>query len=833
MDIASDQVDLKQYGSIKGTSTEHALIELVHEWKYALDTPETMILILLVDFSKAFDKVDHHTQILLTKCTSLGLPNVIIKYLTSFLGQRKQRVEIGDVKSDFTTINAGVPQGTIFGPIGFIHHINDLQTSCGHVEYVDDCTIWENCSPCGHNSSLQTAATEVAQWTATNKMAFNYDKTKELRICFKRSPLDIPPLTINDRPIEHVTSTQLLGVTLTADLTWQTHIDEITAKASQRLYFIILLNRAGVESHHLVNIYTSLVRSVVESSSQLPKYDVNEDRTKLITIVNSTFNAQLKDRPWAENDAKRLSNCFSNYSQHSNKTASEMIDIFKNVSTDIDCLVVFISSYGGPGWILGADGGSKFSVAEMLDLVNKKTELAGKPRVFILQTCNMTTMIAQVDGRNGPAKKVTIPSTADNLVIQSLLPGGWVSDDQAASTCKEQEHHSLFVETICSELEGNVEKKNEIKRVMTQVVARMKKELDKEKVKELRQSTMKQLPVQVSTARHKGSLCDFGEGELRERMIELIIASTPSEALHKHLLDQDKGSCTEENGVTKKIEHYSDWSRCSSIATSVKKDGSLRVCLDRKRLSDRLKRSPHKIPTLEKFNPVFADARVFSKMDAKVGYRSTHLDDDSQEITTFRILFGRYCYTRLPFGLCVSQDLFQRAMDRTLDRALGCVGIAGDVVVYGGNAEEHDENLWRLTQVAREEGLVFNSKKCVIKTDKIVFFGSVYGQDGIRPDKIEDIHMMPTPQDKEDLQRFIEKETVLEVDASQKGLGSCFLQENKPVAACLLQENKPVAACLLQENKPVAACLLQENKPVAFASKTLTPTQSAYSKHRT
>ena len=150
-------------------------------------------------------------------------------------------------------------------------------------------------------------------------------------------------------------------------------------------------------------------------------------------------------------------------------------------------------------------------------------------------------------------------------------------------------------------------------------------------------------------------------------------------------------------------------------------------------------------------------------------------------------------------------------------------------MVYGRNAEEHDENIWRLMQVVTEEGLVFNSKKCVIKTDNMVFFGSVYIQDGFRldPDKIEDIHMMPTPQDKEDLQRFIglmnihrfadkatllrellnkevpfvwqedhqqifeylkrcigsnsclsfyhpEKETVLEVDASQKGLAACM-----------------------------------------------------------
>ena len=217
------KVDPKQYGSIKGPSTAHALIELVHEWKYALDTPETTIRILLVDFSKVFDRVDHHT--LLIKCTSLGLLNFIMKWLTSFLCQRKQRVKIGNVKSNFITINAGVPQGTIFGPIG-------LQTSCGHVKYVDDCTIWKQFSPCGHNNSLQTAATE---------------------------PLDIPPLTINDRPIEQVKSTRLLGVTLTADLKWHSHIDEITVKASQRLYFIILLNRAGVESENLVNIYTSLV----------------------------------------------------------------------------------------------------------------------------------------------------------------------------------------------------------------------------------------------------------------------------------------------------------------------------------------------------------------------------------------------------------------------------------------------------------------------------------------------------------------------------------------------------------------------------------------------
>ena len=61
--------------------------------------------------------------------------------------------------------------------------------------------------------------------------------------------------------------------------------------------------------------------------------------------------------------------------------------VFFAVPTDIDCLVVFVSSYGQPGRVLGADGGSQLTVAEMLDVVNENEALAGKPCVFILQVC--------------------------------------------------------------------------------------------------------------------------------------------------------------------------------------------------------------------------------------------------------------------------------------------------------------------------------------------------------------------------------------------------------------------------------------------------------------
>ena len=70
--------------------------------------------------------------------------------------------------------------------IGFVHHINDVRTTCDHVQYVDDWTTWESRSPSGVDSSLQTAADEEVQWINAKKMALNYDKTKETRICFKK-----------------------------------------------------------------------------------------------------------------------------------------------------------------------------------------------------------------------------------------------------------------------------------------------------------------------------------------------------------------------------------------------------------------------------------------------------------------------------------------------------------------------------------------------------------------------------------------------------------------------------------------------------------------------
>ena len=148
--------------------------------------------------------------------------------------------------------------------MGFVIHINDLQTCLPTFKYVDDSTLYEVCSANATHSLLQRAATEAVQWSDDNLMSVNCDKTKELLVSFARSKPDIPPITINGKSIERVSTAKLLGVTFSSDLTWDAHIEDIHSKASQRLYFLRLLHRAGVESSHIVRIYHSLIRSLLE-----------------------------------------------------------------------------------------------------------------------------------------------------------------------------------------------------------------------------------------------------------------------------------------------------------------------------------------------------------------------------------------------------------------------------------------------------------------------------------------------------------------------------------------------------------------------------------------
>ena len=154
------------------------------------------------------------------------------------------------------------------------------------------------------------------------------------------------------------------------------------------------------------------------------------------------------------------------------------------------------------------------------------------------------------------------------------------------------------------------------------------------------------------------------------------------------------------------------------------------VCLDPKDLNKAIKQTFQKIPTVEEVTHEFAGSRFFSKLDAKSAVWCIALEELSY-LTTFSTVFGRYQYLVMLYGLINSHDAFQAKMDQILEGLEGVVSIAHDIVVHGATEEQHDDNMQKLMERARQNGLVFNPDKCLLKADSIMFFGCLYDKNGV------------------------------------------------------------------------------------------------------
>ena len=145
-------VDTKQLGGLAGTSTTDALVEMTHKWYEATDTRNTNVRIVLLEFSKAFDLINHN--IVLDKLQVFGISAHILRWMAVFVLDRTQRVKIGNYYSHTGHPNGGVPHGTICGPKCFMMYINDLSTPVPLYNYVDDSTIVVICE-CNGISLMQ------------------------------------------------------------------------------------------------------------------------------------------------------------------------------------------------------------------------------------------------------------------------------------------------------------------------------------------------------------------------------------------------------------------------------------------------------------------------------------------------------------------------------------------------------------------------------------------------------------------------------------------------------------------------------------------------------
>ena len=233
MDTIHSTLDQRQFGSLKGCSTVDALISMFHCWFSDTDGNGATVRVFLLDFSKAFDRINH--QILIKKMRLLGIDNSLINWVIDFLMQRRQRVKLGSVSSDWEFVNGGVPQGTFLGPLLFLIIVNDLAVTLNNRwKYVDNTSLSETIIK-GKQSHLQTIIDDIEKWCTENDMVLNHAKCKELIISFAKDTPNFRPLFVGEHCISRVSSAKILGLIFSSDLHWNLHIEYIVAKASKRL----------------------------------------------------------------------------------------------------------------------------------------------------------------------------------------------------------------------------------------------------------------------------------------------------------------------------------------------------------------------------------------------------------------------------------------------------------------------------------------------------------------------------------------------------------------------------------------------------------------------
>jgi len=139
-DILTPVLDPSQFGNIKGRSTAHALVSVLHSWCQTLDR-KCCVSSVFVDFSKAFDRVDRN--IILAKLLHKGVPHRLVRWFYLYLLARCQCVRVDSQYSDWLCLADGMPQGSVLGALSFLLLIDDLSLQCLIHKYVDDTNLTE------------------------------------------------------------------------------------------------------------------------------------------------------------------------------------------------------------------------------------------------------------------------------------------------------------------------------------------------------------------------------------------------------------------------------------------------------------------------------------------------------------------------------------------------------------------------------------------------------------------------------------------------------------------------------------------------------------------
>ena len=253
-----------QHGFRRKRSCETQLLKTVHDLAKTLNNKGQTDSVLL-DFSKAFDKVCHRK--LLFKLKHYGVNNSLHSWISDFLLNRTQRVVLRGVESTAANVKSGVPQGTVLGPLLFLIYINDMANAVTSdiSLFADDALLYRNITNWEEASKLQCDLDSLVQWEQQWSMEFHPQKCKVLRITNKRKII-AAQYHIHNTDLETVEKAKYLGVTIDKHLSWNDHIKAITAKSQSCRHFL-QRNLQQCDKETKIQCYKTFIRPVVEYAS--------------------------------------------------------------------------------------------------------------------------------------------------------------------------------------------------------------------------------------------------------------------------------------------------------------------------------------------------------------------------------------------------------------------------------------------------------------------------------------------------------------------------------------------------------------------------------------
>ena len=210
-----------------------------------------------------------------------------------------------------------------------------------------------------------------------------------------------------------------------------------------------------------------------------------------------------------------------------------------------------------------------------------------------------------------------------------------------------------------------------------------------------------------------------------------------------------------EKDIIEKVDGPSPWV-CPVVVTP-KPNGDICLCVDMRRANEAIIRERHPIPTIDEVLEQLNGSTVFSKIDLRWGFHQVELSEDSRSITTFALDENLYRYKRMMFGITSAPEQYHNIIAQVIKGCEGALNIADDLIVYGRNETEHDDNLFRVLRRLEEKGLTVGLPKCSFRQPQIEFFGLRLSDRGVEPttSKVKAITDAPRPSNASEIRSFL------------------------------------------------------------------------------